>query len=189
MSDSRKSAAEEGFSYFVTVSSLPKAGMTIRFVAKPEECAALARRLGIPSVERLAADVVVARWRADGVAITGSLSADVVQTDVVTLDPLPQHLTEAVDLVFVPEQSRIARPPQPFDGELHLDPEGDDIPDTFSGDRIDLGAALAEILALGLDPYPRAPTAVFEAIDTDPDPDAGRVSPFATLAKLKPDVG
>jgi len=46
---------------------------------------------------------------------------------------------------------------------------------------------LTEILALGLDPYPRGQGASFDEFDTDPEPDAGRVSPFATLSRLKPD--
>ena len=179
--------AGDDLSFFITVSTLPKGGMPIRFEATAEECAAMARTLDIPAVERLQAELSVNGWRGGGVKIRGSLEADVVQTDVVTLDPLHQKVQEEVDLVFVPETSRLAKLPQPQDGELHLDPEGDDIPETFSGDRIDLGAVLTEILALGLDPYPRGQGASFDEFDTDPEPDAGRVSPFATLSRLKPD--
>ena len=183
MSDTDREAGP--LSFFITVSTLPKAGMPVRFEATEAECAAVARTLEIPAVEGLTADVEVKAWRNGGVKIKGKLLADVVQTDVVTLDPLHQKVAEEVDLVFVPENSRLARLPQPQDGELHLDPEGDDIPETFSGDRIDLGAVLTEILALGLDPYPRGQGASFDEFDTDPEPDVGRVSPFATLAKLK----
>jgi hypothetical protein len=48
--------------------------------------------------------------------------------------------------------------------------------------RIDLGAIAAEHLALGLDPYPRAPGAEF----ADHIEDAAReTSPFAALGLLK----
>lgn len=177
----------DGLSFQISVSRLPKAGMPIRFEATPDELIALARRLDIPAVESLVAEVTVSAWRAEGVKISGTLSADVVQTDVVTLDPIRQTVAEDVDLLFVPEHSRLARLPDATDGEIHLDPEGDDIPETFSGDRIDLGAVLTEILALGLDPYPRGAGAVFDEFDTDPDPSAGVVSPFAALRKLKSD--
>ena len=178
---------QDGISFLITVSRLPRGGMPIRFKAEPGECAAVARRLDIPAVERLEAQVLAASWGAEGVKVTGRLSADVVQTDIVTLDPIRQKVEEEIDLVFVPENSRLARIAQPQDGELHLDPEGDDIPETFSGDRIDLGALLSEILALGLDPYPRAEGANFHEVDTDPDPEAGRISPFSALEKLKSD--
>jgi hypothetical protein len=174
-------------SFSVTVSTLPKAGMPVRFEATPKECAIVASLLEIPAIERLTADLSVKGWRGGGAKVTGTLTADVVQTDVVTLDPLHQKVQEEVDLVFVPENSRLARLPQPEDGELHLDPEGDDIPETFSGDQIDLGLVLTEILALGLDPYPRGAGTSFDEFDTDPEPDGGRVSPFAALARLKPD--
>lgn len=181
-----KSPEPEGLSFKVIVSSLPKAGMPIRFVAKPEERLALARLLDIPAIDRLEADILLSRWRAEGIAMTGRLEADVVQTDVVTLEPLAQKVVETIDRVFVPDHSRLERIPDLKDGELHLDPEGDDIPDTFSGDRLDVGAVLAEVLALGLDPYPRSGSVVFEAVDTDPEPAKGVVSPFAGLARLKP---
>lgn len=176
--------AEDGFLPKIVVSRLPAGGMPVRFEAGPAARAALAERLGIVSVERFTADVVVAPWRGDGVKVTGRLSAGVLQTSVVTLEPLAEAVEEEVDLLFAPDHSRLARLPELKDGELHLDPEGEDAPDTFSGDRIDLGEALTEILALGLDPYPREADAVFEAIDTDPDPLAGAVSPFDALRKL-----
>lgn len=168
----------------VSVSKLPKNGMPIRIEATPSERAAVAERLGLVAVERFEADVLARPWQADGVKITGQITAAVVQNSVVTLEPLAQQVAEEVDLVFVPEHSRLAKLPELRAGELHLDPEGDDVPDTFSGDRIDLGEALTEILALGLDPYPREEGAVFGEIDTDPDPAAARPSPFETLRKL-----
>ncbi len=36
-----------------------------------------------------------------------------------------------------------------------LDPDGPDIPDTFTGDTIDAGAVVSEHVALAIDPYPR----------------------------------
>jgi uncharacterized metal-binding protein YceD (DUF177 family) len=188
MTETGKAAGGPPISYPIIVSKLPKDGMPVRFTASAPERAALARHLAIPSVDRLEADVTVKSWRSEGVKITGRLTADVVQSDVVTLEPLSQTIDEDIDLVFLPEHSRLARMVQPQDGELHLDPEGDDIPETYVGDRIDFGTVLAEALALGLDPYPRAEGASFDAFDTDPEPEGGKISPFATLRKLKPDA-
>ena len=187
MADTGK-ADRPPISYPIVVSKLPKDGMQVRFAASAPERAALALHLAIPAVERLEADILVKSWRGEGVKLTGRLSADVVQSDVVTLEPLNQTVDEDIELVFLPEHSRLARTVQPQDGELHLDPEGDDIPETYVGDRIEFGTVLAEALALGLDPYPRAEGASFDSFDTDPEPEAGKVSPFATLRKLKPDT-
>lgn len=175
----------EGPSFWISVSRLPKNGMPILFDAREDERAALARRLDIPMVESLKADVMVEAWRSEGVRIVGRYSADVVQSCVVTLEPVRQAIEEEIDLIFVPEQSRLARPTSTVDGEIHLDPEGEDIPETYSGDRLDFGEILSELLALALDPYPRAPGIDFEDFDTDPEPDVGKVSPFAKLESLK----
>jgi uncharacterized metal-binding protein YceD (DUF177 family) len=186
--DMGKAADRPAISHPIIVSKLPKDGMTVRFLASEPERAALALHLAIPAVERLEAEVVVKSWRGEGVKITGRLTADVVQSDVVTLEPLSQKVDEDIELVFLPEHSRLARMVQPQDGELHLDPDGDDIPETYAGDRIEFGSVLAEALALGLNPYPRAEGASFESFDTDPEPEVGKISPFATLRKLKPDA-
>ena len=59
------------------------------------------------------------------------------------------------------------------------------IPDVYRDGRIDLGAIVAEHLALGLDPYPRSPGVAFDGhIEDDPAADP---SPFAALAALKSD--
>lgn len=188
MTETGKAAGAPPISYPIIVSKLPKDGMPVRFAASEQERAALARHLAIPAVDRLEVEVTVKSWRGEGVKITGRLTADVVQSDVVTLEPLSQSVDEEIELVFLPEHSRLARMVQPQDGELHLDPEGDDIPETYTGDRIEFGTVLAEALALGLDPYPRAEGASFDSYDTDPEPEGGKISPFATLSKLKPDA-
>lgn len=169
----------------VVVRSLPKTGNRIVFEASDRERVALASFLGILAVDMLTADLTVAPWRRDGVSVRGTLSAVVRQASVVTLEPVEERIDQKLDLVFLPEHSRLARIDSGADGEIHLDPDGDDIPETFSGDRIDLGAALEEQLALALEPYPREDGAAFEAFDTDPEPDAGAPSPFAGLKGLK----
>jgi hypothetical protein len=56
----------------------------------------------------------------------------------------------------------------------------------MADDTIDLGEVVVEQLALTLDPYPRAPGAVFDpaALPGYEAPEA-EVSPFAALVKLK----
>lgn len=169
----------------VVVRSLPKTGHRIAFEASDKERTALAAFLGILTVDALTAELTVAPWRRDGVSVKGAMSATVRQASVVTLEPVEERIDQPLDLVFLPEHSRLARIDPREDGEIHLDPEGDDIPETFSGDRIDLGAALEEQLALALEPYPREDGAEFEAFDSDPEPDARAPSPFAGLTGLK----
>jgi len=185
MTEEKTVAAPSPISLEVWVAKLPQNGMPIRFEASEADCAALAEHMGVVAVESMAADLVVKRWKRDGVAVDGRLTAAVVQACVVTLDPVHEAIDEPVEFVFVPETSKLARIAPTSDGELHLDPEGADIPETFRGEKIDLGTFLTELLALSLDPYPRSDGAEFTELDTDPDPTGGVVSPFAGLKRLQ----
>jgi hypothetical protein len=98
----------------------------------------------------------------------------------VTLDEVEQHVSEPVDVVLVPQEARGAG------GQVTLvDPLDEEAPQHVHRGRIELGAIVAEHLALGLDPYPRSAGADFPAHIED----EGRAapSPFARLRALKKD--
>ena len=132
------------------------------------ERAALARRFGIPAIESLRAELVLRPEPGGAVRAQGRLDASVVQSCVVTLEPVAQRVDEAVDLRLLPP----GREPQ----------DEPDEPDEIAtaGGVADLGEAVAEQLALALDPYPRAPGAVLPAEADDPGE-----HPMAALAKLR----
>jgi hypothetical protein len=138
--------------------------------AEEAERAALARRFGIPAVESFRAELRL--WpEADGaVRVEGRLVADVVQSCVVTLEPVAQRVEEAVALRLLPAGAEPRDDPD----------EPDEIP-SGEGDVADLGEAVAEQLALALDPYPRSPGAVLPAEASD----TAEEHPMAALAKLR----
>lgn len=141
----------------VAVDRLP-ASVTVE--AAPAELAAVAARLRIPEVRTLRCRFDLRRHGAV-VEADGALDADVVQTCVVSLEPVEQHVTEQFTLRFVPDGAEGADD----------DPESpDEIP--YEGSNIDLGEAAAEQLGLALDPYPRHPEAALEAgVEAADDPD------------------
>lgn len=118
----------------------------------PAECAALARRFGLVAVHSLRAAVTLA---ADGpvVRVTGTVKADVVQSCAVSGDDLPVQIAEPVALRFVPHY---AAAPGADEVELSAE-ELDEI--EMDGTRFDLGEALAQTMALGIDPYAEGPSA------------------------------
>jgi uncharacterized metal-binding protein YceD (DUF177 family) len=109
-----------------------------------------------------------------GLHVTGTLSAIVGQTCVVTLEPIESEINEAIDLVFNPN------PDAGASTDMSLDADEPEIESLIDG-VLDLGALATEFLLLGIDPYPRKPGAVFEA------PPAGEpfAGPFAGLAALQ----
>ena len=150
----------------VAVDRLPA---TLMVHATPDECLALATRLHIPEVRAL-----TCRWtlRKQGAMVEaqGALEADVVQSCVVSLEPVEQHVSDRFTVRFVPEGKE-------------KDNEDPDAPDElpYQGSTIDLGEAAAEQLALALDPYPRHPDAELDPAAIEPDPTG-----FGVLAALRP---
>ncbi len=147
----------------------------VEITADEAERAALAKRFGLISIDRLESAMTVHR-DATGVIARGQLTGAVVQACSVTGDPVPAQIYEDFAIRFLPEGN--------VEGdEIELsDEECDTV--FYSGGAIDLGEAAAETLALALDPFPRSPRA------DDVLRDAGVLSedptgPFAALAKLK----
>lgn len=172
-------------SHFVSVARLPQKGMPVKLVANDKERSALAKVHDLQSVNSLEADLRVSKWRAEGAKVTGRILAHIVQTCSITLEPLEATVDEPVEAVFVPENSRLARPKLDDDGEMILDAEGPDAPETYTGDSIDVGALAEEFFALGIDPYPRKPGAELPVVVIRADVELAKVSPFAKLAQLK----
>jgi len=147
-------------------------------VAGPEVRAELAQRFGLPEIALLRGEFKLQHERSGVIAAQLRMQAKVTQTCVVTLEPFEARIEETSALRFVPAASL----PE-SEGE-ELDPETLDGPDEipYTGDLIDLGAALAEQLALALDPYPRKPGAKLPAEYLDE-----QENPFAVLKARKPE--
>ena len=147
----------------------------IALAATEDERTALARRFAIVAIKRLEATVSLER-AGEALAAKGRLKAAIVQSCAVSGEDLAVTIDEPLTLRFVPEvpvtQSEI---------ELEAS-ELDEIP--FTGHAIDVGEAVAQSLALAIDPYATGPAAedVRQRGDVSDEASSG---PFADLAKLK----
>lgn len=178
---------ETPFSYRVKVGHISANPVTVTISADPRECEGLARLWQVDKVLSLSAELQINRWKKDGVRLRGTLDADIVQSCVVTLEPVPSHLHEEIDQIFVPEGSKLAKLVTDADGALYLDPEGPDAPDMFVGDEIDAGAVVAEFAALAIDPYPRKSGIDFKDHVEDDGSADRKANPFAVLKDWKKD--
>ena len=156
-------------------------GDRLDIIADEGERSAVADRLGLLSLDRLEAHAVLSR---DGqqVRATGRLKASLEQSCVATGDPVPAHIDEPFELLFMPEPKGAKADDEVELGRSDLDTIFHD------GSAIDLGGAVIDTLALSLDPYPRsagADAALKEAgVLTEEE-----ASPFAALAALKEKMG
>jgi uncharacterized metal-binding protein YceD (DUF177 family) len=144
-------------------------------VADGAERQALAARFGLVAIERLEATVAL---EADGEAVTadGTLAAEIVQSCAVTGEDLPVTIAEPLHLRFVPDT-----PVDEEEIELAED-ELDEIP--YTGTSFDLGEAVAQSLALAIDPYATGPNADVVRAEEGLTNEVAS-GPFAALAALK----
>ena len=165
------------FSRPVRVDTLGGEPRTIAITAEVEERIALARRFGLVEIGHVSAEASLKR---SGVEVTarGRLQAEVTQSCVATREPVRAKIDEPFDIVFRPLPAE-GKP----DEEVELS-EGEMDVVFYDGAAIDLGEAVAETLALSLDPYPRAPGSeeALRAAGVKREEEAG---PFAALASLR----
>ncbi|MET3612879.1 uncharacterized metal-binding protein YceD (DUF177 family) [Rhizobium aquaticum] len=173
------------FSYRVKVGHISANPVTVKLSADARELEGLAELWRVEAVKRLDSELQIARWKKDGVRIRGHVNAEIVQSCVVTLEPVETAISEDIDRIYVPEGSRLARLVLDERGEMVLDPEGEDIPEQFSGDTIDAGDAVCEAVALAIDPYPRKPGVDFADHVESTEADDRKPSPFAVLKDWK----
>ena len=167
----------------VAIEDVAETGQHFDLVADNDIRAAVARVVGLRDLPRLQANFDVTRHGADGLHVSGRMSATVGQNCVVTLEPLVNEVEEDIDLVFAPPPpvARKAGEDEAVEEASERPQRSWNGPEPLIGGMVDLGALATEFLILGLDPYPRKPGAVFEAPqDVKPDP-----GPFAALAGLK----
>ncbi|MDL2404590.1 DUF177 domain-containing protein [Rhizobium calliandrae] len=176
---------ETRFSYPVKVGHISANPVDVHLEAEGRELTGLAKLWDVLSVEKLEADLKICRWKRDGVRVKGNVRAKIVQACVVTLDPVESEIDEDFEHIFIPEDSKLARAPSLDAGEMVLDPDGPDLPETFTGDTIDAGTVVIEYAALAIDPYPRKPGIEFEDHIEDSGEDDKKPSPFAVLKDWK----
>lgn len=195
---------ETKFSRPLAAVDVPEDGLELTISADASERAALAEADDLAALSRLEAKLKVTRAGRGGLRVAGELTADVRQTCVVTLEEFDARVVEPIDVSFAPEAAPAAPPPtermsrrrreaEPEEqkeprASRHIADLDEDAPDRLVDGRIDLGAIVAEFLALALDPYPRKPGALFappeekapeEKVEEEKPP--AKVSPFAGL--------
>lgn len=183
-------AATPEFSFAVRASALDSGedGAVFQHDANEAERTALATRFGLVGLPAFRFTVSLKPTRsASGFRLSGCIAAEVIQSCVVTLEPVTAHIDQTIEILLFDEAE---------DRDAPVETEQDF--ETFTDDLIDLGEIAAVELALSLDPYPRVPGAIgdktgpgaaaAEAPDGEGPQGAAESSthrPFAGLAALR----
>ena len=164
------------FSRPIDVTRLGDVEVTQEIEANAAERQALARRFDLVAIDALKARVRLRRIRGGtALRLSGTLNADVVQTCVVSLAPVANHIDEDFTVIYASnapaEEVAIGADPDVV------------LPEPMPEGYLDVGEAVAQQLGVSLDPYPRAPGATIDPKWTEGERE--RDNPFAKLATLK----
>ena len=164
------------FSRPFAIEDIEATGTSVELVADAEERRRLAERFDLLSLDRLVAHLEVTRG-ASGIPIRvcGRLQASVVQSCVVSLEPVASKIDEPVEVEYAPAS---AEGPEEM---VHLDQP--DPPEPLEGDTLELGELVAQHLSVALDPYPRKEGA--EPPEWAKPADSEEDNPFSVLASLR----
>ena len=134
----------------IDVRHLPAARVEVS--ADEAERRRLAGRFGLTAIDRLVATVRLQATDAK-IVVTGRIRAAVVQPCAISGEDFDVTIDEPVDLRFVPP-----RDPAAPDEEIEITAlDCDEI--EYDGLNFDLGEALAQTLALSIDPFAQGPDA------------------------------
>ena len=147
----------------IDIDVLDEKGESFQLIASSQEKEEIAKRLELPSLESLDANLYVRKK--DFLFVKGIIVANVIQTCVRTLEPFPQHLELEIDEVF----------------SLAPSSEDEDI-EHLEGSTLELGEITVQLLSLSLDPFPVSPSSK----PVEYQEDSELKNPFQVLKKKSP---
>ncbi|HEY4114655.1 MAG TPA: YceD family protein [Rhizomicrobium sp.] len=162
----------------IDLAVLPQAGEELVIAPNAGQRSRLAEWTGVDAVDHFEARVTVKKLSPSRFGYEADVNADVVQSCVVTLEPVRSHLAFQFAREFHLVRSASRLPDEAFGPEAAQD----DVPEEITDTKFDVAGPVLEEFALAIDPYPRAPGVAYRP---EPEPEEARESPFAALKRLK----
>ncbi len=171
------------FSRIYRATEVPANGVTGTIDATNEQCVAIAETLGLIELKSFEVTYTLHCSALRRFKLVGQLTATVVQSCVITLEPVENRIVDEMEIEYWP-----AEDVERLESDIELD--GMDVPvdgpEPLPKDGlIDAGHVAYEHLAAALDPYPRKPGVQFESGNANVEESEGVGNkPFAHLDVL-----
>jgi len=166
------------FTHYLDLSVMAQAGGDEYFEVPERDRAAIAKAFSVDAIEDLAARLHVTRISTNEFAVAGNLKATVLQSCVVTLQPIRTRFD-----LDVSRHYRVVPPAwrrkEPSILDVTMDEEETE---TVPSSSVDVASPVLEELSLAIDPYLKAEGAEFESTENE---SLREESPFAVLKALK----
>ncbi len=151
----------------------------VKSTASELECAALSRRFNILNISDLKVDLNISYEDQESqVHVSGILQADIEQQCVISLEPVKGHVESAFSFRCLPKSILDKMDEEAYEDEI-IEPIVDG--------KVDLGEVISQLLALELDPYPKARNAALKGENIDfglNEIQKNRQKPFENLSHL-----
>ena len=156
---------------------LSQAGDEVVIAPPPDDLSRIAHWAGVDRIDALSAKIDLRKVTPTRFALDVQLEADIVQSCVVTLDPVRSHIARSFtrELFLSPSTQHASK-------AVDVAPMDEDGREEIASLRYDLAVPVLEELALAIDPYPRAAGVAFEPPRDEAD---SPEHPFAALKGLK----
>ncbi|WP_421781348.1 DUF177 domain-containing protein [Kiloniella litopenaei] len=177
---------ENEFSRRYPVDKVQARSQVLNIKAKPDECAAVAKRFDLVELRSLSATLELdPKGKGTLLDVKGQLKADVTQSCIITAEPVSTTINEPFEMLYSFEPIRDTA------DEILIDIDAEDPPEMADPTGIDFGEAIVQQLAVMLDPYPKAPNSTWDGDSVDEAPDeeeiqeTAKTSPFSVLKDLQ----
>lgn len=194
MSETKTAQNEPRWSVMIDAEPLGETLKSKVLEADQEAMALVQKTLDVDGLANLKADLSFEKINGYVVHVTGTVSADIRQSCVVTLEPIDSHVAEPIDAYFADpaeivgfDKARKQKELETEDGEIPILDEKDD-PEPLIDGKIDLGDLAVQFLSLGINPYPHKEGVTHEFTDEDHERIAKermQDNPFAALKDWK----
>ena len=154
------------FSRMVNVADIPSTGQGFAAKASLDECAAICTRFDLSAVKCFEISGVIKPHGKQRYQLEAKLTAEIVQTCVITLDPIETVIEQAFKLALTSENENLQENTEKAE---QFDPYEEDPPLLFNEDKIDYGECAVQYFSDCLEIY-----------------EEKRDNPFDILQKLKP---
>ena len=153
---------------------------TQKLIADESDRARIAVLFDLIDLQSLNAELSYRRIGKAAIQITGAYKAHVVQSCVVTLEPVESDLASSFERCY-----EVGEPAAELD-EIDFDPDAEDPPEYLAEPRINLAEIVTEQLGLDIPPFPRADGADLSSLEYAPDDSVDeKPNPFAILKTLR----
>lgn len=156
--------------YILETGVLTSKPKTLEWTANDKECAELAKRLDVVQVKNFTVQVVAQRDNL--IDVKGHIYAEIVQSCVVTNEPVEEKIEDDFEEFFTDNKR--------YRASIDIDMDSPDVT-PVENNRIDLAELATQYLILSINPYPHKQGIAY----VDKIEEEHTENPFSVLEKLK----